>query len=230
MKNIVVPLTYEILYEKYGDDKIEIIKQCLSILNRDDSLKKCLSINFDFFLNQNDDNLQLKLIKENFNRTGIKKIEKTYYNINKIQAFYRGQMIDFIRYIIFYCSPLKGLKIKDGEEFNKHFRKSAIIISDILLERVHNQKWSNTSDINQDSINALPAIRKSIEYTNHLDIKSKQHFLLLDRGYSIFVEKFPSEFKEKFFEGFGISLSDFYSIIIAMIEQVLVNQPTYRFN
>ena len=45
-------------------------------------------------LYQNDDGLQIRLIKENFNRTGIKKSGKNS-NINKVQAFHRGQMIVF---------------------------------------------------------------------------------------------------------------------------------------
>jgi len=235
MIKILNSLTYESLY---GVSDVSIakkdIKECLLKLKRVDALRKCLEINFGLFLNQNNGDYQTRLINENFNKTGIRKIYKILEienkDIKEICVFYRGQIINLIWYILIYCPSEGGLGIKDGEKFSKNFRKCILIVSDLINAHVHDGKWQNTHDSFQDSVAALPAIRQSMEYSNHLDMYSKKHYLLLSRGYSIFVEIFSGEFKRKFFEKFNISLEDFYSIIFAIIGQLLNYSKTWHFN
>jgi hypothetical protein len=218
MVDVCITLDYGSIY---GEDNVnlESLIKMLSMLNRDETLKRCSEVNILLF-DYNGNNLQKDLIRKLFPKCPSE-IYNTIQTDDKI-IFYRGQILRMLQHVIQYCSVSNGLRIVQNG-YDELFLKAALLINS--LETI-----KQTQDTLDWRIEAMPILRQGREYSNHIDIHSCEHFQIFYRGYSIFVKHFSCEYKEKFLNIFGISLYNTYVILMAFVMHMLQNFKQGIFN
>ena len=140
-----------------------------------------------------------------------------------ITVFFRGQILELMRWAARYCKNLPG----DGETFADPVRlenlvKALLIAGMLWSKRVYGSKLSAQGDIDLVRQRAIGAFRKGVEEGNlapHLGIS-------LGRGHALFVDHFPAhfpKFADEFEKTTGMPLEEYRSCVAAISIYTLFN-------
>jgi hypothetical protein len=209
--------------EVFPDTKsdFEIFKSLLGNLSRTDSLFWCARINLIISDPEVDDiKKQNAGLGQFFTTEEIKRVNE-YARKNggaqKITVFFRGQILELIRWIVLYCKdfPNDGTTFEDLE-IRRNFAKAILIAGDIWAKRVFGEnRFSLDGGMTVARKRALGAIRKSIEAT------SRTPFLLksIGRGWALFSKFFPrhnASFNDEFQKTTQLSVEEYYTCVTAI--------------
>jgi len=134
-----------------------------------------------------------------------------------IMVFFRGQLLELIRWITLYCQdhPGDGTTF-ENPEIRRKFVQAALIASDIWSKRTLENRFSlnDLEEIGREK--SLGAIRKSIEATS----SAPDLYRSLGRGWILFNEYFPRfyrPFENEFLTSTGLSIAEYYICLSAII-------------
>ena len=151
----------------------------------------------------------------------VNEFVKNHGGVQKVTIFFRGQLLELIRWVVLLCNDLPG----DGTTFEdnevrKSFAKAALIASDLWARRVFGDRFSLNGGVEKARKRALGSIRKSVESMSSPPDMSKT----LGRGWVLFSEyiqrHYPS-FEDDFQKGYGISLEHYYICLSALLTSFL---------
>ncbi len=132
----------------------------------------------------------------------------------KITVFFRGQLLELLRWILLYCHnhPNDG---KTFEEPNtrKKFVQAALIASDFWSQRVYGDRFSLNGEIDTARERALGAIRKAIEDTELCPELTRS----FGRGWTIFMDYFRKQYNSldsEFRSSVGLSIEDYFKCLL----------------
>ncbi len=139
----------------------------------------------------------------------------------RVTIFFRGQILELLRWVVLFCSDLPG----DGNTFEdikirKKFGTAALIASDLWAKRVFGTRFSLDGGVEKARLRALGPIRKSVESMSSPPDMSKT----LGRGCALFLEHFPKRFitfEDDFLEGYGISVEQYYICLASILTNYL---------
>lgn len=147
----------------------------------------------------------------------VNEFVKNHGGVEKVTIFFRGQLLELIRWVVLLCKDLPG----DGNTFEdievrKSFAKAALIASDLWARRVFGDRFTLNGGVEKARKRALGSIRKSVESMSSPPDMSKT----LGRGWAIFSEYFQryySTFEDDFQKGYGISIEQYYICLSALL-------------
>jgi hypothetical protein len=147
----------------------------------------------------------------------INRFGQRHGDINKVTVFFRGQLLELVRWVALFCKdqPEDGTTFED-EEVRRNFSKAALIASDVWAQRVFGDRFSLNGGVGTGRKRALGSIRKSLEATSTASDLTKT----LGRGWSLFTQYFPKSYKafEKEFEAAtGLSVKEYYICLCGVI-------------
>jgi hypothetical protein len=138
-------------------------------------------------------------------------------DIRKVTIFFRGQILELLRWVARYCEDQPGDgETFENEEVRRNFAKAALIASDIWAKRVFGNRFSLGGGVETARQRALGSIRKSMEATQTASDLAKT----LGRGWAFFSEYFPRNyeaFEGEFEAATGISVKDYYICLCGII-------------
>ncbi len=197
------------------DNDFETFKFLLGNLSRTDSLFWCARLNLIVcdpevnHLAKQEAGLNQFLTIEEINR--VNDYARKNGGAQKITVFFRGQILELIRWIALYCHDLP----EDGTTFEnpevrRNFAKVLLIASDIWSKRVFGEnRFSLDGGITIARKRALGAIRKSIEATSPAPFLIKS----IGRGWSLFSQYFSryyKSFEDEFRKTTQLSVEEYY--------------------
>ena len=203
----------------------ETFKSLLHSLSLTDTLFWCARLNYVVSSSSNITHIERQQFarqffsKEENNR--INKFIKRKGGIQRVDIFFRGQILELIRWVALYCNDAPG----DGTTFEspqvrRTFAKVALIASDIWEKRVFRDRFSLKGGITTTRRRALGAIRKSIEATSSAPDISRT----LGRGWTLFTEYFQSaypSFELDFKASLGLSIEEYYICLCSILTNYL---------
>ena len=128
----------------------------------------------------------------------------------RVIVFFRGQLLELMRWVALYCQDLPG----DGETFNEpevrcRFSQAALICSDISRTAVWGTDSVDATALSLLQGNAPDLSRKATEATATTDL-----FVCLGRGLTLFQDYLPkyySSFDEEFRCSTGLSIKQYFA-------------------
>lgn len=148
-------------------------------------------------------------------------IQKHGHTPERITVFFRGQILELLRWVVLFCKDLPG----DGTTFEdiktrKQFGVAALLASELWAKRVFGNRFSLDGEVQEARLRAMGAIRKSIESMSSPPDLSKT----LGRGCTLFLEHFSKHFpsfEDDFLEEYGISVEQYYVCLSALLTNYL---------
>jgi hypothetical protein len=140
-----------------------------------------------------------------------------------VTIFFRGQILEFMRWVARYCKNLPG----DGETFHEPTRREnllkALLIAGVLWgNRIFSDKLSGSGKLEHARLRAIGAFRKGVEESNlgpHLGVA-------FGRGKALFVDYFPHrypEFADTFRRATGLTIEQYRSCVASLSIYTLFN-------
>lgn len=202
------------VFPSLGSDH-DTLKAVLSHLSRTDTLFWCARLNLVIADPDVDHVTKQEFgINQFFSPEEIHRIN-TFTRDNggaqKITVFFRGQLLELIRWVSLYCSdhPDDGISFED-HTIRQRFAQAALIASDIWSRRVFGKnRFSLEGGMDKARERSLGAIRKSIEGQQEAPNLSKS----LGRGWALFSNYFPKfnqSFNIVFQSSTNISVEDYF--------------------
>lgn len=199
----------------------EIFRKLLHDLSRTDTIFWCSRLNLVIsnpdvnYITGQQFGLNQFLTTEEIN--AVNAFALSHGGAKGVKVFFRGQLLEFVRWAIFYCHDYPG----DGTTFEnpevrRKFAQAALIASDVWAKRVFGSRFSMEGGVNIARERALGAIRKSIEATSSAPDLSKS----LGRGWTLFKDYFPcyyEPFEDEFSSSTGLSVEQYYICLSAII-------------
>lgn len=213
ISQIGVYLPISVLYPEVQSDFITF-KSLLAGLSRTDSLFWCARVNMVLSSREASHcEKQEFVLKQFLSRSEISVVNnfcKKYGGAENVTVFFRGQMLELIRWIALYCNDYAG----DGTTFEdptvrKRFAQAALIAGDFWAKRVFGTRFTLRDGVEVGRRRALGAIRKSIEDTS-LSLSMQQS---LGRGWSLFHDYFQRSYQDlesEFISVTGLSVEQYY--------------------
>jgi hypothetical protein len=186
----------------------------LSTLSRDDTLFFCARVNtlvsgpgdFDFKGRQQ---RALSMLCTPGEIDRVNAFARAHPHSGSPTIFFRGQLLELIRWAARYCRNLPGDGITFTEPTTRsQFVKAALIAGMVWSRRVYGDRLSAADDIVDARRRALGAFRKGVEEGNlapHLGVT-------LGRGWSLFNDYFPRfypAFAADFLQATGLTLEQY---------------------
>ena len=184
--------------------------QLLATLSRDDTLFQCARTNtivsgFGDFENVPRQQQALDMLCNQEQIDRINDFASRHKATGAPLIFFRGQLLELMRWAAVYCSNLHG----DGTTyldaaFRTRFVKAALIASDLWAARTFRDALSGAGDVDEIRLRAMGALRKGVEEANltpHIGIA-------IGRGLKLFTEYLPKrapEFAELFLQKTGLT-------------------------
>jgi len=133
---------------------------------------------------------------------------------NKITVFFRGQLLELLRWILLYCCnhPNDGKTFEDPS-IRKKFVQAALIASNFWSKRVYGDRFSVDGRIDTAREKALGAIRKAIEGTELCPELTRS----FGRGWTIFMDYFRDQYTSldsEFQSAVGLSIEDYFKCLL----------------
>ncbi|MGV8120651.1 MAG: hypothetical protein AB2L14_12900 [Candidatus Xenobiia bacterium LiM19] len=190
--DIVVFVPSTVLYPQLPNN-FSTFKNILQKLNRSTTVLLCSIINqIVSIVNDERYKIQEKLLLEFFNTeqiSAINEFAKTYGGGKRVSVFFRGQMLEFIRWIVLFGhDDIEKGNPFDKSEYQKLFIQAALIASEIWGKRLEKNSFINDEDINIAQRRAMGFFRKGVEAGSIMPDPSRS----LGRGLTIFLQYFPS--------------------------------------
>lgn len=217
---IGVYIPVSVVYPEVRSD-FTTFKRLLGGLSRTDSLFWCARLNAVLSsreascLEKQDFALNRFLTKSEIN--AVNNFAKSYGGAENVLVFFRGQLLELIRWIVLYCNDQSS----DGITFEDtlvrtRFAQAALIAGDLWAKRVFGSRFTLKDGLDIGRRRALGAIRKSIEDTS-LSPYIQQS---LGRGWTIFHDYFQCSypnFENEFNSATGLSVEQYYICLASMI-------------
>ena len=202
---------------------IETLKQLLSSLSLTDTIFWCARLNNALSIRSKKvDHISRQQFGLNqfFTKSeidSVNKFVKKHGDPERVTIFFRGQILELIRWVFLFCKDLPG----DGNTFEdikvrKTFGTAALIASDLWARRIFGNRFSLNGGIEKARERALGTIRKSVESMSSPPDITK----ILGRGWALFSEYFNRHFptfEDDFWEGYGISIEQYYICLAALL-------------
>lgn len=203
---------------------LSTLKSLLEELSLLDTLFWCSRINIFLSHFQTDifeaQNICIDMFLNNEEKERIKKY-KDRLNGEKSALFFRGQLLEFIRWVLLYSH----IHADDGntferEDIKRKFVKALLITSDVWSNRVFGNKLTLKEDINLSRQYALAPFRKSIEETT-----SAPNFLrAFGRGKILFQDYLPiyyTEFENEFESSTNLTVEQYFSCLLSICAEFM---------
>lgn len=144
----------------------------------------------------------------------VNRFALAYGDANKITVFFRGQLLELLRWILLYCRnhPNDGKTFEDPNT-RKKFVQAALIASNFWSKRVYGDRFSLNGEIDTARKRALGAIRKAIEGTELCPELTRS----FGRGWTIFMDYFRDQYNSldsEFQSTVGLSIEDYFKCLL----------------
>ena len=202
------------------------LMQLLATLSRDDTLFHCARINtivsgFGDFDNVPRQQQALNLLCSTAQIARINDFAKRHRSSGPPLVFFRGQMLELMRWAAVHCKNLPG----DGTtytdpEFRERLAKAALIAGNLWAARTYRDTLSGPGDAAEIRLRAMGALRKGVEEGNlapHIGIA-------IGRGLKLFTEYLPRhepEFAAMFEHKAGLTVRQYLSCASAVMTYTL---------
>lgn len=195
------------------------LKTLLSTLSRTDALIWCARLNL-IVSNpsyENSWNKQLYGLHNFFSQDDIKKVAKFFSNRNgPATVFFRGQLLELIRWICLCCKDLPG----DGSTFSdletrRTFAKAALIASDLWGKRTYGDKMHLEEGVEAARRRTLGAVRLAYDAVDD----GRDPLMAIGLGRTLFLDHFVAlepSFPEKFKTETGLEIEDYFGLLCAI--------------
>jgi hypothetical protein len=214
---LTIPL--DVLSSNLKPDR-QTLLEILSGLSRDDTLLMCARLNTVVSgLNAEFTNGQQRALAFICNDEEIKKIgdfAKQHGGEARVVPFFRGQLLELIRYVAKYCGnlPDDGNTFQDPE-VRSRFVKAALIAAQLWSDRVYGTRLSDHENVEVARVRTLGAFRKGVEESNAAPFIGQ----LLGRGVFLFLTYFPlryPNFHDEFVTASRLTPEEFFNCTAAM--------------
>ncbi len=146
----------------------------------------------------------------------------------KITVFFRGQLLELMRWALLYCHD----RIDDGNTFESEtvrrtFVQALLIAGDIWSEWVYRDKFSLENGLEIARQKSLGAMRKAVEATALMPDLARS----LGRGWTLFSDCIPTHldnFGQKFRSETGLSVEEYYICLAAIMANFMCNDTPGR--
>ncbi len=166
-------------------------------------------------LNGQQDGLDYFLTSDEIDR--VNKFAKEYGGTQNVMVFFRGQLLELLRWGTFYCpSYPEDIITFEKPEVKRRFAQTALMASDIWARRVFGDRLSMTEGLGTARKRALAPFRLSLEATRLTPDLSKS----LGRGWCLFSKYFPTHypmFESEFQSSTGLSVEEYYVCVGALM-------------
>lgn len=203
--------------EVFPDTKsdFDTFKSLLSNLSRTDAIFWCARINLIIsdpesdHLTKQQAGLNQFFTTEEINR--VNDYARKNGGAQKITVFFRGQILELIRWIVLYCNdfPEDGTTF-ENPEIRRNFSKVVLIAGDIWSKRVFGEnRFSLDGGLDIARKRALGAIRKGVEAASPAPFLIKS----IGRGWALFSQYFSRYYKsfdDEFQKTTQLSVEEYY--------------------
>jgi hypothetical protein len=197
-------------------------KSLLQNLSLTDTLFWCARLNLEASSSEETNHLkkQQSCVQKIFATEEIRRIDhfaRQQRDPKNISVFFRGQLLELIRWAALFCDDLPGDgTTHENPEVRRRFAQAALLASDIWSARVIKDRLSLNGGIDNAREKALGAIRKGIEA-----IESAPHtYRSIGRGWCLFNNYFPRHYKsfhEEFRSLTHITVENYYVYLTAVM-------------
>lgn len=229
MGSVGVYVPVDAVFPEVGSD-FGLFRELLEGLSLTDTLFWCSRLNLVISNPANPDHLAnqqyaLDIFFQPAERDRINQFAKAHGGAKRVTVFFRGQLLELIRWASLYCVDQE----EDGITFNREevrrlFAKAALIAGDIWSRRVYRDQLSMEGGIEMARLRALAPIRQAISAnTSWID-----PLLVLGRGKKMICEHLTHAFSSaatEFQKSTGLSIDDYFVCLCMMIANYLNRTP-----
>lgn len=205
-------------------------RSLLQNLSRMDTLFWCARLNLVLGNPSNTDHLgkqnyAIEIFFTSEERARINRFANNEGGAEKVTVFFRGQLLELMRWTVLFCEdkPDDG-KTFGEEEVRRTFAKAALIASGLWGHRVYPHQFSTEGGLDEARRRVLSDMRLSFSETS----SGMDPLSALGRGNTLFSEyllvHYP-EFLNAFEKTTDITLEDYYSCLAAMMTSFLNRTP-----
>lgn len=192
-------------------------KRLLRSLSRTDTIFWCARLNILVSDSELDTlEVQSKCLRVFLREDEINRINVFAYQrggASKVQAFFRGQLLELLRWATLFCSDLPddGVTFND-EDVRRRFVRAALLASDIWGRRIYEDRLSEDLTVGELRKSVLPAIRRmSLE-----NAPCPDPLLQIARGASLFADRMRAradDMESSFQKAVGLGVDDYFSML-----------------
>ena len=217
------------VFPALGND-LDTFRSILSRLSLTDTILFCARLNLFVSnpLNQNHKAKQQDMLNILFSAEEIDRLNlfaKEEGGADRVTVFFRGQLLEMIRWTSLLCRDLPG----DGRTFEdaanrQTLAKALLIASDLWGRRVYGGKFSLDGGIDVARLRGLGPIREAIAETS----LGLEPLVALGHGKLIFSDYFPRfyrDFAAEFIAKTGLSIDEYYLCMCTLMGQFLATIP-----
>ncbi|WP_027556015.1 hypothetical protein [Bradyrhizobium sp. Cp5.3] len=139
-------------------------------------------------------------------------------------VFFRGQLLELMRWVARFCAPTNGIESFD-ESAKSRLLKAALIASKFWSDRVFADRFSATLPVDEARERALGAFRRGLEES----MIAPYLGTTLGRGWSLFSEHFPRhypDFEPEFVKATGLTVEQYFTCVTGLALYLPFDSPT----
>jgi len=226
--------TLEEVYPNLKSDQATLV-DLLTILSRDDTLITCARINTfvsgpGTLTDKERQELALRFLRlpdEDIRR--INDFARRYRGGGEVTIFFRGQLLELIRWVAKYCiNRSEGGNTYAEPHVRRYFLQAALIAGQFWGRSTYSDRLTAQAETgNAARARALGPFRKAVEESNpapHLGVT-------LGRGWSLFTEYFPRrypDFATRFSDVTHMTVPEYYTCVAGLMSYTICNGPLFR--